>query len=335
MTKKTRLLLFISLIIIFLLAAPTMLFYAMGYSFDWQKKKPVITGGIYLKSFPKKAKIYLNEHPKNYTPRLLKRLVPGEYQIKITKDGYYSWQKKMEVKSKLVAEARNIFLFPQNQKIELVDSSLPKDFSLQSLFEKEEFEKEEKEIFYIQKPSYILYKINEERTAQTQLSRESLPENPAYQIIVSPNQNIAVLNEEGRLYFLNSEKKTFEPLADNIKEAQFSDDNKKLLYFSQDEIWVYYLEDILVQPFKTTGQKELITRINQEIKQAVWYPETNEHIIFAVGEFIKITELDGRDIRNTVDFLTAEASQIIYDKKTKKMYFVEDEKLYGISLEKT
>ncbi|OGZ33710.1 MAG: hypothetical protein A3I88_02110 [Candidatus Portnoybacteria bacterium RIFCSPLOWO2_12_FULL_39_9] len=327
MNKQTRRLLLASLIIIFLLAAPAVLFYAWGYSFDWQNKKPVITGGIYLESIPKKAEIYLDGRLKNHTPRLLKRLVPKEYQIKLIKEGYYSWQKKLKVESQLVTEARNILLLPQAPEIELIDDNLTENFSLQSLFPKKE-----KEIFELQEPSYILYKSNPERTAQTQISVAPLPLNQTYQIIVSPNQNLAALSEQGKLYLFNPEKKIFEELAENIKGAQFSDDDKKILYFSQSEIWVAYLKDNLIQPYKKAGEKELITRLSQEIKQAIWYPKTNEHIILAVGQVIKIIELDNRDIRNITDFIETQASQIAYDAKTEKLYFVEGEKLYNVSL---
>ncbi|OGZ36685.1 MAG: hypothetical protein A3A94_00805 [Candidatus Portnoybacteria bacterium RIFCSPLOWO2_01_FULL_43_11] len=359
MTKTARRFLLTSLIIVFLLIAPAVLFYAWGYSFDWQNKKPVLTGGIYLESIPKKAEIYVNDELKARTPKLVKRLLPREYQIKLVKKDHHPWQKKMRVESKLVTEARNIFLVPQKPALELIRNDAGNNFSLEEFLktdgERKIIIKAEKilsglntgttsldqivsykvidqDIFYLQKPSYILYQTDLSGAVKNQVSLSPLPENN-YQIFISPDRNLAVLDNKDRLYFLNQENKNFENLAENIKEVQFSKDGKKLLYFSKSEIWVYYLKENLIQPFKKAGEKELITRLSQEIKQAIWYPETNEHIIFSVGSLVKITELDGRDIRNTVDFLEKETSQIAYDQETESLYFTEGEKLYSVSLE--
>lgn len=351
MTRYTRRLLLIFLITLFCLAAPTVLFYAWGYSFDWENKKPVLTGGIYLESIPKKADIYINKEFKDKTPRLIKRLAPKEYQVKVVKNDYHSWQKKLKVKSRLVVETSNILLIPQNPSFEIIKNNLNNDFSLEEFLETDEekqniikaekilslkevvsYEISGQDIFYIQKPSYILYKTNLTGAIQEQISLSPLIKND-YQIFISPNQNLAVLDNQGELYIFNYNKKIFENLAGNIKRAQFSKDNKKLLYYSPSEIWVYYLENNLIQPFKKAGEKELITRLSQEIRQAIWYPETNEHLVFSVGSFIKIIELDGRDIRNIIDFLEAETKQITYNQETEALYFIEEEKLYKTSLE--
>jgi hypothetical protein len=329
MTRRTRRILLCITILFFILAAPTVLLYALGYSFDWQKKKPVLTGGLYLKSIPKKAKVYLNDKPKKETPAFVKRLLPKDYQVKVTKAGFRPWQKKLKVESKLVTEARNILLIPLNPKIEIINEKLPENFSL------EEFLSQEKsnDIFYIQKPSYILYHTDQAGSYQEQISLTPLPADQEYKIFVSPNKRIAVLSDTNELYLLNSETRVFELISQNVQGAQFSDDNKKLLYFTPSEIWVYYLEDILIQPNKKAGEKELITRLSQKIKQAIWYGRTNEHIIFSVGQHIKIIELDGRDQRNTRDIIKLDAKQIAYNREDKKIYCVKGEKLLKMSLE--
>ena len=185
-------------------------------------------------------------------------------------------------------------------------------------------------IFYIQKSSYILYKTNRDGIEQEQISSTPLPAQE-YQTFVSNNEKITALGENQKLYLLNPETKTFEQIGENVKTITFSSDNQKILYATHSEIWVYYLEDINSQPNKKAGEKELITRLGQKIKQTLWY-YTNEHIIFSVGQDIKIIELDGRDERNTVDIIKADAEQITFHKEDKKLYFVEKEKLLRVSL---
>ena len=330
MTRRVRRILFGTTILFFVLVTPTVLLYAWGYSFDWQKKKPVLTGGFYIRSIPKKAEVYLNNKlKKEETPAFVKRILPRNYQVKVIKDGFHPWQKKLKVESKLVTEAKNILLIPLELEIETVQDKLSKDFSLAKFFPQEKSD----DIFYLQKPSYILYQTDSANSFQEQISLTPLPSNQKYEIFTSLNGKIAVLSEKKQLYFLNLETRSFELIAENVQGVQFSDGNKKLLYFTPREIWVYYLEDILFQPNKKAGQKELITRSSQKIKQALWYPETNEHIVFAVGQTVKIIELDDRDYRNTYDLFELSVNQIGYQQTEKKLYFIQGEKLLRTSLE--
>lgn len=321
MTFRTRRIILTGTILFFIIVTPIALLYSYGYSFDWQKKKVVLTGGFYFKSLPKKADVYLNNKFKEKTPVFIKRLLPKEYQVKIIKDGYHSWQKSLRIESKLVTEVKNILLIPLNPEIKVVDEALLIDFSLEEFTQIEE----SNNVFYIQEPSYILYKTNKENSFQEQISLTPLPINHQYQTFASINEQIAVLDENKQLYLLNPEIKTFQLINQNVQGLQFSNDNK-LLYFTLSEIWVYYLN-------KENNQQELITRLSQEIKQAIWYNKTNEHIIFSVGQNIKITELDGRNGRNTNDLIELNFNQMAYSEDDELLYLIKDKQLLSISLE--
>ena len=331
MTRRTRRIILAGAILFFIFTTPTILLYAYGYSFDWQKKKPVLTGGLYLKSIPKKAEIYLDNKLKNETPALIKRLVPKNYQIRITKEGFHPWQKKLKIESQLVTEAKNILLIPVDPEIEIVDEKLSIDFSFKEFLDQEQ----SNAIFYIQEPSYILYKTDQTGSFQEQISLNPLPNNQDYEIFLSPNERIAALSDNNELYLLNPETRVFELISRDVQGIEFSKDNKKLLYFTPSEIWVYYLENIFSQPIKKAADQEFITRLSQRIKQAIWYDnnKTSEHIIFSVNHQIKIIELDDRDQRNIIDIIEQEAEQMAYHQKDKKLYFIKEDKLLSISLE--
>jgi hypothetical protein len=329
MTRRFRRIILLATTLFFILTAPLVLGYAWGYSFDWQKKKPVLTGGFYLKSIPKKAEVYIDDKPKKETPAFIKRLIPREYQVKVVKEGFYPWQKNLKIESKLVTEARNILLIPINPKIKVVDQELPNDFSL------EEFLNSEKPnyIFYIQKPSYILYKTDQNNSFQEQINLTPLPNEQDYQIFDSSNEQIAVLSDNQKLYIFNYQTRNFELISQDVQGVQFSNDNKKLLYFTPYELWVYYLEGASEQPSKNAGDKELITRSSQKIGQAIWHNNASQHIIFLVDQTIKITELDNRDQRNTVDLIKLDIQEMAYSQKDEKIYFIKDKKLLSLSLE--
>lgn len=360
MTLSTRRIIYVSLIVFFLIVTPLILFYSLGYGFDWQKKKLVLTGGFYLKSSPSGAKIYVNDKANNKTPRLISRLLPRDYSVKISKDGFHSWEKQLPIVSRIVTEARNIFLVPEKPAINLAETNLSPDFSMNSYFlipaEAKRLEQANltvknilmadssvfngDKIFYLQPSDYVLYKSDITGANKEQISLNSLPAD-IYKIGVSPSQNfVFALGKSNRFYFLDPDEKIFKLIEIGAKNAEFAPDNKKLLYYTDSELWVLYLEKILIQPYKEAGEKELITRFAEKIKSAIWYPEDNEHIIFVVGNTIKITELDGRDKRNTVDLLSAENfnpdtwnnPQMFYSVKKELLYFIDINKLYSVLL---
>jgi len=324
MTKRTRQIILLITTLFFVLATPAILLYAWGYSFDWQNKKPVLTGGLYLKSVPKKAEIYINDKPiKGTTPTFIKRLLPKEYKVKVTKQGYHSWQKTLKVESKIVTESKNILLIPISSEIETINHNLTLNFSLKNFVQEEKTN-----IFYIQKPSYILYKTDQNNSFQEQVSLTPLPNNHQYEIFFSVNGQVSVLDEEKQLYLFNQETKNFELISQDVQGLQFSYDNKKLLYFTPSEIWIYHLE----KSDKITDNKELITRLSQEIKQAIWH-KTNEHIIFSIEGNIKVVELDNRNDRNIVSLIKLKVEEMAYSQKDEKLYLIKENELLAITLE--
>jgi hypothetical protein len=134
MSLKTRRILFILFILIFLTITPLVISYATGYKFVLGKKVLQKTGMLILDTEPEGAKIYLNEKPqqlffKKYykkeesfitTPAKVKNLLPGEYNVKLELDGYWDWQKKLEIKPGMSTFAEDINLFKKNLPLLLV-----------------------------------------------------------------------------------------------------------------------------------------------------------------------------------------------------------------------
>ena len=128
MTKRIRSVLFSICVILFVLTAPSVIFYSQGYRFDFETRKIVQTGGIYLRTSQRNAEIYLNGKLKDTTSIftnscLIENLLPKTYSIEIKKEGYHTWQKNLEVKEKQVAEAKNVLLIQQNPDFFLVATS--------------------------------------------------------------------------------------------------------------------------------------------------------------------------------------------------------------------
>jgi len=346
MTLLTRRLIFYVLVIIFALATPPTILYAMGYSFDWQKKTLAQTGGFYFKSSPASAQILIDNKNDKSTPRLISRLLPKIYSVEITLDGFYSWKKNLEVSPKLVVEARNIILFPKTLTPEIV--LINATTSIQDWLASAEDKKNQllaqniasssvgwlnksNDIFYIDSASLILYRQDVGGFIKEQLSKKSLPKEN-YKIINSSNGQFLAIDGKSTLYLLNKDTVTFEQIFSQVKDAKFSGDNKKILIQTANELWILYIEDILIQPYKKAGDRELITRYSQPIGQAIFYPN-NEYIAFTVGDQIKIAELDGRDSRNTVDFISAPNPQIYFNEANSYFYWLAKNEVFRVKLE--
>ncbi len=134
MSLKIRRFLYIFFIAIFIITTPLLCLYATGYKIgsNFSIKK---TGMLILDTEPKGAKIYINGKLKNNflkkyftkknsqvtTPAKIKNILPGNYDIKIEHDGYWSWEKKLKINSGQSTFAENIYLFKKNIPLSIIN----------------------------------------------------------------------------------------------------------------------------------------------------------------------------------------------------------------------
>ncbi len=95
------------------LAAVSLIFIvlARGYNFNLQTKSFTPTGILVLTSDPDGAEVRVNGDLKTATNTTM-NLSPGDYTIKIEKDGFSPWEKKLTLKAEEVYKT-NAFLFPK------------------------------------------------------------------------------------------------------------------------------------------------------------------------------------------------------------------------------
>lgn len=85
--------------------------FASGYRLDLSGRRLNPTGLLAVTSEPKGALVFVNDKLKTATDDALS-LPPGDYLIKITKEGFFPWQKNLKIKKGLVTKTE-AFLFPQ------------------------------------------------------------------------------------------------------------------------------------------------------------------------------------------------------------------------------
>jgi len=130
MSKRTRRIIFYIFLFFFVVFAIVAIFYALGYTLDWQNKSLVRSGAFYFKSFPKGADIIINNKNRGKTNRFIKRMLPNEYSIDLSMPGYNDWHKVLTAKPGMVTEVKHILLVPKNPALKQVTDYNVKKFYL-------------------------------------------------------------------------------------------------------------------------------------------------------------------------------------------------------------
>lgn len=95
-----------------MLSAPLVVLYTAGYRFNPWKMDLVKTGLLAIASEPKGAAILVDGvDARQKTNWILKNIMPGEHLIRLEKDGYWPWEKKLEVTENETAFIQKAELF--------------------------------------------------------------------------------------------------------------------------------------------------------------------------------------------------------------------------------
>lgn len=122
MTRRSRQFIFWIFAFLFIIASIIIILLAQGWRFNFETLRMVKTGGIFIKTTVSGAKIYINDEYRgsasgilNYT-KLINNLTPKNYNLFIYKEGYYPWNKLVQIKDGLVTELVYINLLPLELK---------------------------------------------------------------------------------------------------------------------------------------------------------------------------------------------------------------------------
>ena len=417
MAKRTRTILFLSFLVLFLLMAPAIVLYSQGYRIDIENKKITQTGGLFLKVLPKQVEIYLDGKLSKKTDFffgsvLVENLLPQKYKIEVKKEGFYPWEKNLEIKEKQVTEAKNIILFPEDPEFTALFtgvenfwfSSDQKKIVLrennQNIWSLKLYEIEKKvkthlieetnisnrgadlislefspdakkisleagvaeqlryyeidldktpivltrketpplpsentlallksgdgnEVYYLDAFGY-LYKTDSSFETKEKINEIPFPTTLETEYKIRKIGNLFFLQEEKSIYKLNPASKSFEMFFDGINDLNLSPDSKKLVYFSDYEIWLLFLEDDL--PLHQAGDKIFLVRLSEKIKDCSWL--NSSYLVFTAGDKIKISEIDNRDRINIIDIKQTKNPDVFWSKIEKKLYLLDAKTLY-------
>ncbi|MFC1479978.1 PEGA domain-containing protein [Candidatus Omnitrophota bacterium] len=99
---------------IYVVFCPLMVLYSLGFIYKPGVKGGVAeTGLIYLATAPAGATIYMKDSQyEQNTPTAIQELLPGEYSIKLTLDGYKPWAQTVPVEAKKATVLDKVLLLP-------------------------------------------------------------------------------------------------------------------------------------------------------------------------------------------------------------------------------
>jgi len=446
MTKRTRTILFLICLLLFLLITPTTIFYSQGYRFDFKNKRLTQTGGLFLKAEPKAVEIYINGQLVKKTDfffgsALIENLLPKRYKVEVKKEGYFVWEKNLEIREKEVTEVKNIVLFLKNPNFEILTKEVKnlwfspdekkiilsevneqglwalKLFDLERNIKSHliqevdvysnyipplhppasagpsgadlmnlEFSEDSKEIYldirmkdsspptilpltkggwspqekkFILKldkfPPILTEKILKEELPREniitskkinndvyhldnfghffkngeKLTEKSFPVKLETEYALEIFQNFIFLKEGQILYQFIPQLKSFEKFFEGINDLKISPDNKKLVFFSNSEIWILFLK---AEGTKKAGEKLFLIRLSEKIGDIFWL--NSDYLIFNSGDYLKIVEIDDRDRIQTWDiplrpnFGVGADPKIYFNQSNKKLYILSKGNLY-------
>jgi hypothetical protein len=114
--------LFYIFLLFYIILCPLIILYAFGYIFKPSMEEAVTkTGLIYISTAPPGANVDIDD--KTYherTPFTLQELLPKDYDISITLDGYKTWQQTVPVKANTATVLDSIIMIPENWQYDRV-----------------------------------------------------------------------------------------------------------------------------------------------------------------------------------------------------------------------
>ncbi|MCK9378920.1 MAG: DUF5050 domain-containing protein [Candidatus Moranbacteria bacterium] len=182
-------------------------------------------------------------------------------------------------------------------------------------------------VYYLKRDNNIIYRSRlQDGESVEQITNQSINNvdgNGDFRMIVYDEDRISIVTN-GKLYIYNNgeHENYFYQLKENIDGAQFSNDGKKLLFWDENEIFVYFTRDWDTQPIRLENEVKSITRFSKKIKNVHWFSDY-EHIIFSIEGTVKIAETDLRDRLNIEDILQLKNNdpKIVFNFSEDFLYF--------------
>jgi hypothetical protein len=184
-------------------------------------------------------------------------------------------------------------------------------------------------IYFVKSPNNLVFRSDLEAATQSLQITNRNPDTTnevIEKIIMYDETRIALVTDKKNFFIYNEgEHGTyFRKLGSNVLGLHFSDDGKKVLFWTNNELFLYMLRDWKVAPIRQENDLTSVTRYSEPIKNVEWSKDY-EHVIFSTGRWVKVIELDPRDHRNCMDILNTQTENpfVRYNSFLEYLYFTD------------
>ena len=284
MTRTTRRILFYCAIALFVAVSYVVLIYAQGYQYSFSEQRFIRSGALYVK-VNTSADILINGKLKASTSLLgnsasIGGLAPATYTISVQKAGWSSWQKKVTITAGFVEDFNHVMLLPQTGQ------------------DKENVKREIHDLLYPVVASVSATPTPTKTPTPTPKPKTKSTPTPTPLPLPTPNTTQPYYMDKDSLY-VNMPDGPAVRIAGNVTSVA-SDDGQKLAWFSDGQLWVYWLTDTNYQPVHHAGDVAVVAHFNYSIKAIHWFRD-NDHIALDASG-LKVIEIDTRPGLNIINF---------------------------------
>ena len=110
-----------TVIIIFLIFAPVIILYSMGWRYDFAGRTVVHTGVVTVSTQPERATVSIDgAMAAGKTPTVIKNVLPGRHKIEIQRDNYFSWYKWLQVDAAFATLVNDVVLLRDDRQHDIL-----------------------------------------------------------------------------------------------------------------------------------------------------------------------------------------------------------------------
>ncbi len=313
MTLRTRRKIFYTLVALFFVLGSGVVLYAQGWRLDFSTWRPEKVGGIYVRSYPSNATIYLNGQPIQNSSgflspgTLISDLLPRTYDVSLKAAGYDDWQENAAVAPSQVVQYKYAVLVPSvaapapSGTVNAFITSQPTSTTL------DPFDPAQKVLVGTNK--IAIYNIAQATTtAKTTVIGKNLEAK-----WMTPT-TIGILQNTGELYIYNPSDsdgaQSPRKLADDVKDFAATNDGSMVAALEGNSLEVFSLSDSSVYYRFNLPSINAATHV-------IWYKD-NTHLFIVYPNSVSFLDLADTAL---VNFTTvAQGTHPLYDSAANILY---------------
>ncbi|MFZ2681918.1 MAG: PEGA domain-containing protein [Patescibacteria group bacterium] len=302
-----RRVIFAIFLLIFLIGAPTIVFYTAGYRLIIANRHIQRTGALAINTQPRGSSIVLNgQDLAQKSPYVVQRIMPNTHSVTLTKKGYHDWSQRVQVdEGKTTYISTRLFADAQPTLLNAANSALAlraKPSHVEPL--------DDASIHFINNGANVEVRtgsvVSSQLIALLPLSDYTLLEEDADYIILA--------NEHLQAYVIQRDGGNVVELPTKITAFDWLDDKHALVWTDGSEVNIY---DAISQ------ERTFITREGNYIADVAWHPEADSFFVVS-GDSIQAYDMAVHATRSVTQLLSdTPVLDIWLDAAGKNLYFLD------------